>query len=330
MRIAPPTTRSVVQSAPNFVPAYARTVINSARLQVLLEIARLGTIAGASGELGLSPSAVSHQLAALERELGVSLVERGPRSLNLTDAGARLADYAQQITDLMSAAEDELSAHGHASLGVLRCGFFATSGTELLPRALAAFSSVRPGVEVDLVLGQPLELLPVLERRELDVAVVFEHPLAPMACSASCDLTLIMRDEQRVLLPKTHPLAGCRTLDLRSLARDPWITTRGTDSSTSVLERAATLSGFRPRVRCRSDHYEVTRALVRAGMGVALVPTLALRETDDLVARPVERSDLHREISVATRRNNPNPVVGAFIDCLHDAATELRPVLEQR
>lgn len=305
-------------------------MINSARLQVLRQIARLGTVAAAARELELSPSAASHQLAALERELGVALVERGPRNLSLTGAGERLADYAQQIADLMSAAEDELTAHGRSTVGVLRCGFFATSGTELLPRALSAFSTSRPGVEVDLVLGQPHELLPVLERRELDVVVVFEYPLAPTYDVTSCDVATVLRDEQRVVLPASHPLGGRPSLTLRGLARDPWITTRGTDSATSVLERAATLSGFRPRVRCRSDHYEVTLALVRAGIGVALVPTLALRATDGLVARPLDRDDLYRDIGVATRRNNPNPVVRAFTECLRDAAEELAPVISRR
>ena len=305
-------------------------MINSARLQVLLEIARLGTIAEAARSLQLSPSAVSHQLTTLERELGVALVERGPRSLTLTEAGVRLADYSQQIADLMSAAEDELSAHGRAALGVLRCGFFATSGTELLPRALSAFSRARPGVEVDLVLGQPHDLLPILERRDLDLVVVFEHPLAPLEGATAYDVHPILRDDQRVVLPESHPRAAHPNLALRDLARDSWITTRGTDSSTSVLERAATISGFQPRVRCRSDHYEVTLALVRAGIGIALVPTLALRETRGLVVRPVDRDDLYREIGVATRRNNPNPVVHAFVDCLREAAAELAPVIDQR
>ena len=305
-------------------------MINSARLQVLLEIARLGTIAEAARGLDLSPSAVSHQLAALERELGVALVERGPRSLALTSAGERLADYSQQIADLMSAAEDELSAHGRAALGVLRCGFFATSGTELLPRALSDFTTTRPGVEVDLVLGQPQDLLPGLERRDLDLVVVFDHPLAPLDGMSAFDVHPILRDEQRVVVPESHPLAARPNLSLRDLSRDSWITTRGTDSATSVLERAATLAGFQPRVRCRSDHYEVTLALVRAGIGIALVPTLALRETEGLVVRPVDRDDLCREIGVALRRNNPNPVVHAFLDCLRDAASELAPVIDQR
>lgn len=303
-------------------------MINSSRLQVHLEIARLGSIAAAAAELDLSPSAVSHQLAALEREVGVALVERGPHSLSLTPAGVRLADYAQQVSDLMSAAQDELSAHGRTAVGVLRCGFFATAGTDLLPRALSAFSGSRPGVEVDLVLGQPHELLPLLERRDLDLVVVFEHPLDPWQQPAACESAPLMREPQRVALPPHHPLVGRPTLRLQDLARDPWITTRGTDTATSVLERAATITGFRPRVRCRSDHYEVTLALVRAGIGVALVPTLALRDTSGLAVRPLDHPDLHREIGVATRRNNPNPVVRAFTDCLRTAAGELSREIE--
>lgn len=312
------------------IRAYARVVINSSRLQVHLEIARLGSIAAAATELGLSSSAVSHQLATLERELGVALVERGPQSLSLTPAGVRLADYAQQVADLMSAAQDEVSAHGRATLGTLRCGFFATSGTELLPRALSVFSESRPGVEVDLVLGQPYEMLPLLERRDLDLVVVFEYPLEPLHDTASCEVTPLMVDEQRVVLPARHPLAARENLRLCDLSREPWITTRGPDTGPSVLERVATVDGFRPRVRCRSDHYEVTLALVRAGIGVSLVPTLALRDAGGLVVRSLDRPGLHREVGVATRRNNPNPIVRAFTACLRAAADELSQEIARR
>ncbi|PSL08431.1 molybdate transport repressor ModE-like protein [Haloactinopolyspora alba] len=305
-------------------------MINSSRLRVLLEIARLGTIVAAARQLQLSPSAVSHQLSALEREVGVALVERGPHSIGLTPAGERLADYAQQITDLMSAARDELTAHGQATRGVLRVGFFATAGTELLPRALSTFSHARPGVEVDLILGQPHELLPQLAGRELDLVVVFEHPLEPWRDATSCDVTSLLHDPQVVVLPPRHPLAGRQLLRLTELARDPWVTTRGTDSSVSVLERAAIGAGFRPRIRCKSDHYEVTLALVRAGLGVALVPALGLHNDHGVATVPLDHPGLHREVGVATRRNNPNPTVRAFVEHLRTAAGEVARELDRR
>ncbi|WCN83276.1 LysR family transcriptional regulator [Micromonospora sp. LH3U1] len=305
-------------------------MFNTARLQVVLEIARHGTIVAAAEQLRLSPSAVSHQLAALEQEAGVALVDRGPRSLRLTVAGQRLADYAQQIIDLMSAARDELSAHGDGRRGLLRIGFFATAGTELLPRALSSFTADHPQVELALILGQPSDLLPQLNQGELDLVVVFDHPLSPAPeISPGAKVSSLMIDPQLVVLPAGHPLAG-RRLRLTDLADEPWITTLGVQGEVSVLELAARAEGFQPRIRCRSDHYEVVLGLVRAGVGVALVPSLGLRDPGEVAVQPLAHANLHREIGVALRPGNPNPVVGSFVDRLTDAAAGLSQELMER
>ncbi|MBQ0904118.1 LysR family transcriptional regulator [Micromonospora sp. U21] len=304
-------------------------MFNTARLQVMLEIARHGTIVAAAEQLRLSPSAVSHQLATLEQEAGVALVDRGPRSLRLTVAGQRLADYAQQIIDLMSTARDELSAHGEGRRGLLRIGFFATAGTELLPRALSSFTADHPQVELALILGQPSELLPRLNQGELDLVVVFDHPLSPTPEASFAKVSPLMVDPQLVVLPAGHPLAG-RRLRLTDLADEPWITTLGVQGEVSVLELAARAEGFQPRIRCRSDHYEVVLGLVRAGVGVALVPSLGLRDSGEVAVQPLAHANLHREIGVALRPGNPNPVVGSFVDRLTDAAAGLSQELVQR
>jgi DNA-binding transcriptional LysR family regulator len=304
-------------------------MFNTARLQVVLEIARHGTIVAAAEQLRLSPSAVSHQLATLEQEAGVALVDRGPRSLRLTVAGQRLADYAQQIIDLMSAARDELSAHGEGRRGLLRIGFFATAGTELLPRALSSFTADHPQVELALILGQPSDLLPRLNQGELDLVVVFDHPLSPTPEVSFAKVSPLMVDPQLVVLPAGHPLAG-RRLRLAELADEPWITTLGVQGEVSVLELAARAEGFQPRIRCRSDHYEVVLGLVRAGVGVALVPSLGLRDSSEVVVQPLAHANLHREIGVALRPGNPNPVVGSFVERLTDAAAGLSQELVQR
>jgi DNA-binding transcriptional LysR family regulator len=305
-------------------------MLNTGRLRVLLEIARQGTIVAAAEQLRLSPSAVSHQLSRLEEEVGVALVERGPRSLRLTAAGHRLGEYAQQIADLLSSARDELTAHGEGERGLLRIGFFATAGTQLLPRALSGFTPDHPQVELTLILGQPHELLPRLGRGELDLVVVFEHPLDPWPDDPSSHVVPLMDDPQLVVLPPNHRLASRRRLRLPDLAGDPWITTLGTHTEISVLERVARAEGFRPHIRCRSDHYEVVLGLVRAGVGVALVPSLGLQDTRGLVIRPLAYENLHRRIGVALRPGNPNPVVNRFVERLTAAARQLTQELADR
>ncbi|AXI76356.1 LysR family transcriptional regulator [Peterkaempfera bronchialis] len=302
-------------------------MLNSARLLVLLEIARRGTIVAAAQALHLSPSAISHQLARLEQELGVPLVERAPQSLRLTAAGVRLAEHAQAIADLMAVAQDDLRAHSEGESGVLRLGFFASSGLDLLPRALASFAAQRPQVELELILGQPHELVPDLEAGRLDAAVVFEHPLDPWCRQAAVEVRMFFDEPQLVVVPLRHRLGRRSVVRLAELEGESWIGTHGGSTGEPVLERACAAEGFRPRVRCRSDHYQVTINLARAGMGVALVPALGLGDTAGVHVCRLDHPQLHRRIGVATRATNRNPVLQAFLSELRSAAGEIRSLL---
>lgn len=305
-------------------------MLNSARLHVLLEIARRGTIVAAAQALHLSPSAISHQLARLEQELGVALVERAPQSLRLTPAGVRLAEHAQAIADLMAVAQDDLRAHAQAAAGVLRIGFFASAGLDLLPRALAAFAAAHPRVELELIMGQPHELVPDLEAGRLDAAVVFEHPLDPWCRRATVDVRMYFDEPQLVVVPLRHRLGRRSLVRLAELEGESWIGTHGGSSGEPVLERACTAEGFRPRVRCRSDHYQVTINLARAGMGVALIPALGLADSAGVHVCRLDHPRLHRRIGVATRATNRNPVLRAFLAELGAAAGEIKALLDMQ
>ncbi|MCM2389815.1 LysR family transcriptional regulator [Streptomyces albipurpureus] len=303
-------------------------MLNSARLHVLLEIARRGTIVAAAQALHLSPSAISHQLARLEQELGVALVERAPQSLRLTAAGQRLAEHAQAIADLMAVAQDDLRGHSAGEAGLLRLGFFASSGLELLPRALSVFAAQRPQVELELILGQPHELLPDLEAGRLDAAVVFEHPLDPWCRQSAVDVDMFFDEPQLVVVPLRHRLGQRAAVRLAQLEGETWIGTRGAATGEPVLERACAAEGFLPRVRCRSDHYQVTINLARAGMGIALVPALGIGDTAGVHVCRLDHPQLHRRIGVATRATNRNPLLQAFLTDLRAAADEVGSLLE--
>ncbi|MEV7598106.1 LysR substrate-binding domain-containing protein [Kitasatospora sp. NPDC089797] len=305
-------------------------MLNSARLLVLLEIARRGTIVAAAQALHLSPSAVSHQLARLEQELDVALVERGPQSLRLTPAGHRLAEHAQGIADLMAAAQDDLRAHSAAAAGLLRIGFFVSAGLELLPRALSAFAAGHPQVELELVTGQPHERIPDLEAGRLDAVVVFEHPLDLWSRQAAVELRVFFEEPQLIVLPPEHRLGRRPVVRLAELAGESWIGTHGSGTGEPVLERACAAEGFRPRVRCRSDHYQVTVNLVRAGVGVALIPALGLPDPTGVQVCRLDHPHLLRRIGVATRATNRNPVLHAFLAELGSAAREIGSALGRR
>ncbi|MEU4574362.1 LysR family transcriptional regulator [Nonomuraea sp. ATR24] len=299
-------------------------MLSSNRLRVLLEVFRAGSIAAAARELKLSPSAVSHQLARLEDEAGVGLVERNAQSLRLTDAGRRLAHRAQEVVDILEAAEKDLRAQARVDAGALRIGFFASAGYRLVPLALSRFASRYPAVTLDLVEGQPFELLTDLERGALDILVVFEHALDPWECPEGIEVLPLLDEPQLLVVPNGHPAARRPRIRLADLADEPWITTFGADHPVSILERAGALEGFTPQIRCRSDHYEVTIGLVRAGLGVALVPSLGLHGVTGVQIRRLQTPQLHRRIGVARRATNPNPAAKSFTAYLRTAAAQLR------
>lgn len=302
-------------------------MLSSQRLRVLREVFRTGSIAGAARVLRLSPSAVSHQLSKLEEEAGVGLVERGAQSLRLTAAGRRLARRAQEVLDIIEAAEKDLLAQARADAGQLRIGFFASAGYRLLPLALSTFTARHPAVDLDLVLGQPHELLPDLERGALDVLVVFEHALDPWKPPDGVEVTHLFDEPQLLVVPPGHPAGQRPRVRLADLAEEPWITTFGTDTPVSVLERASALEGFSPTIRCRSDHYEVTLGLVRAGLGVALVPSLGAQGATGIQVCRLDGPRLYRRIGAAIRPTNPNPALRSFIDYLRDASAQIRNAL---
>ncbi|MFI7453250.1 LysR family transcriptional regulator [Nonomuraea sp. NPDC049714] len=303
-------------------------MLSSNRLRVLLEVFRTGSIAAAARVLKLSPSAVSHQLARLEDEAGVGLVERNAQSLRLTEAGLRLAHRAQEVVDIIEAAEQDLGAQARVDAGGLRIGFFASAGYRLLPLALSRFAARYPRVALDLVEGQPFELLPDLERGALDILVVFEHALDPWTPPEGVEVLPLFEEPQLLVVPNGHQAGQRPRVRLADLADEPWITTFGAEHPVSILERAGALEGFTPRIRCRSDHYEVTVGLVRAGLGVALVPSLGLQGVTGVQLRRLQTAQLFRRIGVARRPTNPNPAARSFVAYLRTASAQLRNSLD--
>jgi molybdate transport repressor ModE-like protein len=303
-------------------------MLNTHRLRILTEVNRTGSIAGAARDLRISASTVSYQLAQLEKEAGVSLVEREAQSLRLTAAGRRLALRGQEVLALLDSAEKDLLAQSRADTGLLRIGFFASSGYRLLPQALARFSYRYPAVGLELVEGQPHELADSVRGGELDLLVVFEHALDPWRPPEGVVVRHFLRDPHLLVVPSGHPAGRRGVVLLEDLAGEPWISSFGTGSPVlSVLERAYALCGITPNIRCRSDHYEVILGLVRAGMGIALVPSLGINDLAGLETRRVAAPNLYRSIGVATRPGNSNPALRPFVAYLGSAAANLRAVV---
>jgi DNA-binding transcriptional LysR family regulator len=277
------------------------------RLRVLREVARQGSFTAAAAALSYTPSAVSQQIAALEREAGATLVERGPRGVTLTEPGRVLAAGADQILGRLAAAELELQALAGVRAGLLRLGWFATAGATLMPRAIAAFQRRHPAVELDLFQGDPNECVPRLRARELELALVYEFELEPPLASDLEQVDLV-DDPLNIGLPAGHPLAGRQRVRLGELAGERWIQGVRQGSTVEVLPRACRLAGFEPAVAFRTDDRIAVEGLVAAGVGVALIPQLTLPTArPDIVVRPLEATGLSRRVRAALPRGAYRP-----------------------
>jgi DNA-binding transcriptional LysR family regulator len=257
------------------------------RLRVLREVALRGSIAGAAEALRFTPSAVSQQVAKLEREAGVALVERGPRSVSLTPAGWRLVDHAEAILDRLARAEAELRELA-GEPPALRLGANTTAAVSIVPDALVRFGAARPDVEVTVVEADPLASLARLPTRELDLAIVFEYDYVPLPSDPRVVFELLLEEPLRVVLPAGHPFARRRAVRLPELADETWI--RGTPRSSChpFTERACRAAGFEPRIRFEFDDYTAMQNLVASGAGIAFAPDLGLtRLHPGVAARPI-------------------------------------------
>lgn len=289
------------------------------RLRVLREVARHGSFTAAAAALSYTPSAVSQQIAALEREAGATLVERGPRGVTLTGPGHLLAAAADQVLGRLAAAERELQALAGLRAGLLRLGWFATAGATLMPRAIAAFQRRHPAVELDLFQGDPDECVARLRARELELALVYQFELEPPLASDLEQVDLV-DDPLNVGLPAGHPLARRRRVRLQQLAGERWIQGVRQGPTVQVLPRACRLAGFEPTVAFRSDDRVAVEGLVAAGVGVALIPRLTLPSArPDIVVRPIEATGLSRRVRAALPPGDYRP----------PAATAMLGVLQQ-
>lgn len=275
-------------------------MLDVGRLRVLREVARQGSLTRAAGVLSYTPSAVSQQIATLEREAGAPLVERLPRGVRLTEAGRALVGHADAILTELAAAETSLAAIARGGGGRLRIGSFTTANATLLPLAVAAFRHDHPDVELVLREADADEALARLAARELDLALVYAFPVVPVAVPASVELVELLDDPLHVVLPRGHPATDRPRVRLRDLREEAWIQGVHHGSTIDVLPRACRQAGFEPHITFRTDDQVTVQGLVAAGLGVALASWLILPVTrGDLVVRPLDEPALTRRVQAA-------------------------------
>ena len=292
------------------------------RMRVLKEVAAQRSFSAAAAKLGYTQSAVSQQIAALEREAGSVLIERNPRGIRLTDAGEALVRHADKILARLAEAEAELEAIAGLQGGRLRLGSFPTAGATLLPRAIADFSARHPAVELSLAEAEPDESLPRLKAGELDLILVDDAPVPD--ADDDVEYVHLLDDPLHLALPVHHPLVSRRRIRIEDLASEPWIQGTQICACTRQVQRACSNAGFEPRVAYESDDFQVVQGLVAAGVGVALIPGLALvSERPDVVIRSIGARPPVRKITAATLANGyRSPAVTEMLEILGTIAAD--------
>jgi DNA-binding transcriptional LysR family regulator len=276
-------------------------MLQVSRLKVFVEVAKQGSISAAAEELSYTQSAVSQQIAALEAETGVTLIERLPRGVRLTTAGSTLLAHAEGILGRLAAAEADLEAIAGLRGGQLRMASFPTAGATLMPLAIAMFRAQHPEVELTLAEGEPEDIAPRLYAGEFDLALLFEFEGTSESLVADLVRQPLFEDPMFLALPADHPLARRRTLRLADLRAEAWVQTSSSSACARHVVRCCHVAGFEPIVSFESDDYQTVQGLVAAGVGVALIPKLAVASArEDIAIRALSPSSPVRNVIAAT------------------------------
>lgn len=286
------------------------------RLRLLLELTRRGTVTAVADALGYTPSAVSQQLAVLEREAGVPLLEHAGRKVALTPAGTVLAGYAQSVLATLEEASSALAATRASLTGQLRIGAFPSAARTILPPVLVALGRDHPGLELMATELDPAAVPDALRSATIDVALTASYDYVPDEPDPAVDTEPLLDETVYLAAPAGRPTGGSADRDggdagIADCRESPWVAGTPGTACHAMLVRACQARGFTPRIRHHADDFGTVLALVAAGQGVSLVPELGVaRHPPDVTLIPLTA---RRRGRIAYRKGtHGNPLIAAF------------------
>jgi DNA-binding transcriptional LysR family regulator len=289
------------------------------RLRVLHAVSAHGSVTAAAAALGYSAPAVSQQLAALEREIGMRLTERAGRGIELTPAAAILVGHTDALLARLDAAESDLAALRDQVSGRVALAAFPSAAAAIVAPAWAALARSAPQVQLELTEMEPEESLPALARGELDVAVAHEYDLLPRPLDPLFERRELLSDPVLLAVRDDAPLASApdRPVPRGTLYGQPFLAPRDHTSCAEMIQRACARAGFVPRVVARATDFAVLLSLVAAGAGVTLVPELAARRLPPGVRLLPPAEPVTRQVFTVSRRGGDRkPAVRVVLDAL--------------
>lgn len=326
---------------------------------MLCEVARQGSFSGAAASLGYTQPAVSRQIATLEAEVGALLVRRVPQGIVLTDAGRLLVERGESILACLQDVETELQALAGLEGGTLRFASFASAAASIVPLAIAKFRERYPAVDLNIVMADPVDSIPMLRSGGLDMAIshdamgfetdghgrllvlagqstgdglVSSRQAGELYGPGDVELLHLFDDPMYVAMPIGHPFADANPLELASFANEPWmLATTDSCPDSRLFLRACHAAGFEPRIAFQNNDYPAILGFVAAGVGVALVPDMVARAIrDDVVVRDLDPAAPVRPIFAVLPTGYRSPAATAMLGVLREVGERWvaeRPVL---
>lgn len=293
-------------------------MLDMRRLRVLHAVSAHRSVTAAAAALGYSAPAVSQQLAALERDVGMKLTERSGRGIRLTPAADILVAHTDALLTQLDAAESDLAALQNQAVGRVALAAFPSAAASIVPAAWAGLARSSPHVEIELTEMEPEESLPAVRRGETDIAIAHEYDVLPRPIDPLFERRELLSDPVLIALPADSPAAaGEGPIRLRSLAGQAFLVPRANTSCAEMVQRACAGEGFVPRVAARASDFHVLLSLVGAGAGVTLVPRLAAHNVPPglRLIEPVKPM-LRQVFTVSRRGGDRKPAIRLVLDAL--------------
>jgi DNA-binding transcriptional LysR family regulator len=284
-------------------------VLDPKRLLTFREVARRRSFSRAGEELALTQPAVSQQVGALERQLGVRLLDRGPGGPTPTEAGALLLAHADAIADRLAQADAQVAELAAADRETLRVGAFPSALASVIPPAIARLREQHPEVQVEATEGSGEELGAAVGAGTLHAAMCFQDADAEPRRPEGTERHELGGESMLAVLPRGHELAGRERLRLAELAEETWTA----PSREHLIYRACVAAGFEPRINFVTRDVLAARGLVRSGLAVTLVPELVAELYDGVAAVPLEGPQPRRSLYALTPASGARASALAFV-----------------
>jgi DNA-binding transcriptional LysR family regulator len=295
-------------------------------LTTFREVAMRRSFSDAAAALGYTQPAVSQHVSRLEAALGTRLLDRDARAVKPTPAGELLLMRAATLLDAARRAEDDVRSAAGIGRATVAIAAFPTVAAGLLPGATRDLHARRPDLRLDVRVLEPEPAVDELLGGRVDLAAIIDSELLPMGVRPGVEHVHLCDDPLLLVVASDHPLAGRASIGLEELAEEPWLLpdVGGTCPDSNIILRACREAGFEPDVRLAFDDYPALQGMAAAGVGVALIPSLATANVrSDVVIRPLRGRPPERRIQAAVRVGEADPLVDHVIEALRAAARAL-------